>query len=65
MPIVIQYPPGGSETQDKPVGTMFIFALIRHKEASFRKVFSGSCEEVIRQTIGAAAELLTDELKLL
>jgi nicotinamide-nucleotide amidase len=55
--------PGGSETPEKPVGTMFVFALICGREASFRKVFAGSCEEVIRQTIIAAAELLTAELK--
>lgn len=54
--------PGGSETREKPVGTMFIFALIRGREASFRKVFSGTCEQVIRQTIEAAAELLITEL---
>jgi nicotinamide-nucleotide amidase len=55
--------PGGSETPEKPVGTMFVFALIRGKEASFRKVFAGSCEEVIHQTIEATAELLIAELK--
>lgn len=54
--------PGGSETPQKPVGTMFVFALINGKEAGFRKVFKGSCEEVIHQTIEAAAELLTAEL---
>lgn len=53
---------GGSETAEKPVGTMFVFALIRGREASFRKVFQGSCEDVIRQTIEAAAELLIQEL---
>jgi nicotinamide-nucleotide amidase len=55
--------PGGSETPEKPVGTMFVFALIRGREASFRKVFSGSCEEVIHQTIEAAADLLISELR--
>lgn len=55
--------PGGSETQEKPVGTMFVFALIQGPETSFRKVFTGSCEEVIHQTIEAAADLLTAELK--
>jgi nicotinamide-nucleotide amidase len=55
--------PGGSETADKPVGTMFVFVLIRDSEFSFRKVFQGSCEEVITQTIAAAAELLTEVLK--
>src|SRR6195952_3842655 len=54
--------PGGSETPEKPVGTMFVFALIQGREASFRKVFPGSCEEVIHQTIEAAADLLIGEL---
>jgi nicotinamide-nucleotide amidase len=55
--------PGGSETPEKPVGTMFVFALILGREASFRKLFSGSCEEVIHQTVEAAAEMLTGELR--
>ena len=50
--------PGGSETAEKPVGTMFVFALIKGKPTSFRKVFSGSCEDIIHQTIEATAELL-------
>jgi nicotinamide-nucleotide amidase len=54
--------PGGSETPEKPVGTMFVFALIKAKEASLRKVFTGTCEDIIHQTVEAAAELLTLEL---
>ncbi len=56
--------PGGSETAEKPVGTMFVFALIKGKEASFRKVFKGSCEDIIHQTIEATAELLIEKLKV-
>ena len=55
--------PGGSETPEKPVGTMFVFVLIRGREACFRKVFQGSCDDVIHQTIEAAAELLIRELR--
>jgi nicotinamide-nucleotide amidase len=55
--------PGGSESPEKPVGTMFVFALLRDREASFRKVFTGSCEEIIHQTVEAAAELLAGLLK--
>ena len=54
--------PGGSETAEKPVGTMFVFALICGREASFRKVFAGSCEQIIHQTIESAADLLIREL---
>ena len=56
--------PGGSETVEKPVGTMFVFALIKGRETSFRKVFKGSCEEIIHQTIEATADLLINELKI-
>jgi nicotinamide-nucleotide amidase len=55
--------PGGSETPEKPVGTMFVFALIKEKAISFRKVFKGSCEEIIHQTIEATADMLIAELK--
>jgi len=54
--------PGGSETSEKPVGTMFVFALISGKEGCFRKVFQGSCEEITHQTIQATADLLIREL---
>lgn len=54
--------PGGSETPEKPVGTMFVVALIKGKEVNFRKVFTGSCEDIIRQTIRATAELLISAL---
>ena len=56
--------PGGSETAEKSVGTMFVFTLIRGKEVSFRKVFAGTCEEVIHQTIEATAELLAAGLTI-
>ncbi|SDH14303.1 CinA family protein [Mucilaginibacter gossypii] len=54
--------PGGSETAEKPVGTMFVFAIINGREASFRRVFNGSCEDIIHQTINAAADMLINEL---
>ena len=55
--------PGGSETAEKPVGTMFVYASVRGKPASFRKVFKGSCEAIIRQTIRETAHLLVSALK--
>jgi nicotinamide-nucleotide amidase len=54
--------PGGSETPEKPVGTMFVVVLIKDRETSFRKVFEGSCEYIIHKTIEATAELLIAEL---
>lgn len=54
--------PGGSETPEKPVGTIFVSALINGQETGFRKVFSGSCEQAIHQTITATAELLINKI---
>jgi nicotinamide-nucleotide amidase len=55
--------PGGSETAEKPVGTIFVNAFIRGKKLSFRKVFKGTCEEVIHQTIEATADMLINDLR--
>lgn len=55
--------PGGSETPQKPVRSMFVFALIKGDQLSIRKIFAGSCEEIIRQTIKAAAEMLISAMK--
>ncbi|GAB3922099.1 hypothetical protein GCM10028827_06450 [Mucilaginibacter myungsuensis] len=54
--------PGGSETADKPVGTMFISAMIEGRLISYRQVFEGPCEEIIHQTVNAAAEIITNEV---
>lgn len=56
--------PGGSETATKPVGTIFISAVIRGKLISRREIFKGDCEAVIHQAIKAAAELIIQELSL-
>lgn len=54
--------PGGSETVEKPVGTMFVYAFVKGRAVHFRRIFAGSCEEVIRQTIEATADLLSAAL---
>ncbi|MES2268406.1 MAG: CinA family protein [Bacteroidota bacterium] len=54
--------PGGSETTEKPVGTMFISAMIKGRLVSLRKVFTGSCEDIIHEAVRAAAQLLIDEV---
>ena len=56
--------PGGSETAEKPVGTMFVSAMFKERLVHIRNVFAGSCEEVIHQTIIAAAEMLINELQI-
>jgi nicotinamide-nucleotide amidase len=55
--------PGGSETAEKPVGTMFVFAVVKGKPCSFRMVFGGTREDIIRQTIQATAVLLIEAVK--
>ncbi|MFP9099541.1 CinA family protein [Flavobacterium sp. RHBU_24] len=52
--------PGGSETEEKPVGTMFIhIALPCHRYCAHREVFAGGPEDIIRQTIERTGKLLT------
>ncbi|HWD88595.1 MAG TPA: nicotinamide-nucleotide amidohydrolase family protein [Mucilaginibacter sp.] len=55
--------PGGSETAEKPVGTMFISIMIKGKLVSARRLFHGSCEEIIHQTIRAAADIISSALE--
>jgi nicotinamide-nucleotide amidase len=54
--------PGGSETKEKPVGTMFIHILINSNPIAARTVFEGSAEEIVLQTVDYVATLLTNEL---
>jgi nicotinamide-nucleotide amidase len=49
--------PGGSETPENLL-VPCLFLLICGREACFRKVFARLCEDVIRQTIEATADLL-------
>lgn len=55
---------GGSETPEKPVGTMFIHALL-HGKALFseRIVFQGSPEDIVMQTTEHTALLLINSLE--
>ena len=56
--------PGGSETAEKPVGTMFIHCrLFRKALFSERVQFEGSPEEIVRQTTEYTASMLTNALK--
>ena len=52
---------GGSETPEKPVGTIFIHALIKHKSVSFRKVYSGSPGEMVLKNADDVACLIIEE----
>lgn len=54
--------PGGSETPEKPVGTMFIHMMMNGKGIAHREVFSGLPEQIMLKTIERVAELVLAEL---
>lgn len=55
--------PGGSETPEKPVGTIFIHIIFPHKQLAKRYEFKGNDEEIVTQAIDAVASLIINELK--
>lgn len=54
--------PGGSETPEKPVGTMFVHGYIKEKPWMTRLAFEGSPDEIVAQTIDTIASILLEEL---
>lgn len=50
--------PGGSETEEKPVGTMFVSMLYDGKAEEFREVFKGNTESVRKQLVDFIFEKL-------
>lgn len=55
--------PGGSETEDKPVGTMFIHIKLPDGiYCAHREVFKGRAEEIITATVERCGELLCNLL---
>jgi len=55
--------PGGSETKEKPVGTMFIYATSKGELVfSERFNFTGEREEIVSATVEACAIMLIDYL---
>ncbi|SFA52571.1 competence/damage-inducible protein cinA [Pedobacter suwonensis] len=55
--------PGGSETEEKPVGTVFIYATSKGGLVfSERLNFTGEREEIVSATVEACADLLIDYL---
>ncbi|MEO8239099.1 MAG: CinA family protein [Flavobacterium sp.] len=54
--------PGGSETPEKPVGTIFLHIIFPHKQVAKRYEFKGNDEEIVTQAIDAVASLITSEL---
>lgn len=54
--------PGGSETPEKPVGTIFLHIIFPHKQLAKRYEFKGTAEEIVTQAIDTAASLIVNEL---
>jgi nicotinamide-nucleotide amidase len=54
--------PGGSETPEKPVGTVFIHGLKDQKMFSERCLFKGDKEAILVQTVERVAGLLLERL---
>jgi nicotinamide-nucleotide amidase len=54
--------PGGSETPEKPVGTIFIHIIFPDKQLANRSVFEGSAEEIVRQAVDQTASLIVKEI---
>lgn len=57
--------PGGSETPQKPVGTMFLHILFPETHLAHREVFSGTPEQIMLHTIDRAAELIGKKINKL
>lgn len=54
--------PGGSETREKPVGTMFVHILMPGTTIAHREVFSGEQEEIVLHCIDKTAQLILNKL---
>jgi nicotinamide-nucleotide amidase len=54
--------PGGSETPEKPVGTIFIHLVIRNQSLALTDVFKGSPEEIVLLAANFVAQSIINEL---
>jgi nicotinamide-nucleotide amidase len=55
--------PGGSESAEKPVGTMFIYAFFQNRQLfAERKVFNGTHKEIVTNTVDYIASMLLKHL---
>lgn len=52
--------PGGSETPEKPVGTIFIHIIIKQKEFAIEKYFKGDVATINEHTLQETCTLLID-----
>lgn len=54
--------PGGSETAEKPVGTIFLHILLKDRSIRIREVYKGNPEEIILQAIDEVGARLVKEI---
>jgi nicotinamide-nucleotide amidase len=54
---------GGSETAEKPIGTVFGHIILKDKSRGYRKVFSGSPQKIVSQATDYTASLILDMLR--
>jgi len=54
--------PGGSESESKPVGTIFIHMIFGEKQIAKRYEFKGNAENIINQAIDVVADLILKEI---
>jgi nicotinamide-nucleotide amidase len=55
--------PGGSETREKPVGTIFIAVRFRKRTHHFRKVFKGTPLNIRKKACDAVYRIVSDIIK--
>lgn|GEM_PF-149892 len=55
--------PGGSETPDKPVGTIFVHICVNDSSKGYRRVFAGSPQQIVSQATDYTASLVLDMLR--
>lgn len=54
---------GGSETPEKPVGTMFMHMIWEEKSLGLREVYRGKPEEIIAQAVDRVARMVLDLIR--
>jgi nicotinamide-nucleotide amidase len=54
---------GGSETAEKPVGTVFVHIIFKRKSKGYRKLFLGSPQKIVSQATDYTASLILDMLR--
>jgi len=54
--------PGGSETHEKPVGTVFVHAFFKGESIGIRETFDGGPEEIVMKSIDRVAELILNQI---